>query len=236
MHCIYSLPRVATAFCIAALLAAGPASAQEREMVPLRILESLHMDGVLDEDTWQNALAASGFTQQRPDEGRPATERTEVRVLYDEETLYIGLWAYDSDPSQIIATQMQRDGDLADDDYFQIILDTYLDRQNGILFATNPDGARYDAQLRNEGRSEGRFNTNVLTDWNGVWDVYTSRTEEGWFRRDGHTLEHPALRVRRGRGLRHKPGTSGQATETTVLLGAGHPAIQYFPGVCRGYA
>ena len=181
MHWCCGLLRLVTAICFAALLTGGVATAQDRELVPLRILESLHMDGVLDEDTWQNALAASGFTQQRPDEGRPASERTEVRVLYDEETLYIGLWAYDSDPSQIIATQMQRDGDLADDDYFQIILDTYLDRQNGILFATNPDGARYDAQVRNEGRSEGRFNTNVLTDWNGVWDVYTSRTEEGWF-------------------------------------------------------
>ena len=174
----------APALCMVALLSmqsAGTASAQERELVPLRILESLHMDGVLDEGIWQNALAASGFTQQRPDEGQPSTERTEVRVLYDEQTLYIGVWAYDSDPSQIIATQMARDGDLADDDYFQIILDTYMDRQNGILFATNPDGARYDAQVRNEGRSEGRFNTNVLTDWNGVWDVYTSRNEEGWY-------------------------------------------------------
>lgn len=176
--------RVATACCMAAVLTlhtAGSASAQEREIVPLRILEALHMDGVLDEGIWQNALAASGFTQQRPDEGQPASERTEVRILYDEQTLYIGVWAYDSDPSQIIATQMARDGDLADDDYFQIILDTFMDRQNGILFATNPDGARYDAQVRNEGRSEGRFNTNILTDWNGVWDVYTSRNEEGWY-------------------------------------------------------
>lgn len=181
MYGCCGLLRVITVLCFATMLAGGKASAQERELVPLRILESLHMDGVLDEDTWQNALAASGFTQQRPDEGRPASERTEVRFLYDEETLYIGVWAYDSDPSQIIATQMQRDGDLADDDYFQIILDTFLDRQNGILFGTNPDGARYDAQVRNEGRSEGRFNTNVLTDWNGVWDVYTSRNEEGWY-------------------------------------------------------
>ena len=181
MYWCCGILRVITVLCFATMLAGGSASAQERELVPLRILESLHMDGVLDEDTWQNALAASGFTQQRPDEGRPASERTEVRFLYDEETLYIGVWAYDSDPSQIIATQMQRDGDLADDDYFQIILDTFLDRQNGILFGTNPDGARYDAQVRNEGRSEGRFNTNVLTDWNGVWDVYTSRNEEGWY-------------------------------------------------------
>ncbi|MDE2729545.1 MAG: hydrolase, partial [Gemmatimonadota bacterium] len=146
MHRFRAGPRAPTPFCFAALLAAllavqtmqtaGTASAQEREIVPLRILEALHMDGVLDEGVWQNALAASGFTQQRPDEGQPATERTEVRVLYDEQTMYIGVWAYDSDPSQIIATQMARDGDLADDDYFQIILDTFMDRQNGILFAT----------------------------------------------------------------------------------------------------
>ncbi|MDE0003302.1 MAG: hypothetical protein OXQ29_11460, partial [Rhodospirillaceae bacterium] len=128
MYRVRTSPRALTPFCFVVLLAtllavqtispAGSASAQEREIVPLRILEALHMDGVLDEGVWQNALAASGFTQQRPDEGQPATERTEVRVLYDEQTLYIGVWAYDSDPSRIIATQMARDGDLADDDYF----------------------------------------------------------------------------------------------------------------------
>ncbi len=167
--------------CLLILSAGENALAQERELVPLRIMESPRMDGVPDEEIWKKAMPASGFTQQRPDEGSPASERTEVRVLYDEQTLYIGVWAFDSDPSGIIATQMARDGDLADDDYFQIILDTFLDRQNGVLFATNPDGARYDAQVRNEGRSEGRFNTNILTDWNGVWEVFTSRNEEGWY-------------------------------------------------------
>ena len=92
------------------LQTAGFASAQEREIVPLRILEALHMDGVLDEGIWQNALAASGFTQQRPDEGQPATSGPRFGLLYDEQTLYVGVWAYDSDPSRIIATQMARDG------------------------------------------------------------------------------------------------------------------------------
>ncbi|SVB31148.1 uncharacterized protein METZ01_LOCUS184002, partial [marine metagenome] len=155
--------------------------AQDRSIEALRIDGAPTVDGKLDEPFWHLAMPASGFIQQRPDEGRQVTERTEVRVVYNDQTLFFGVFAYDSQPEQIIATQMRRDGSLADDDYFQVIIDTYLDRQNGIMFATNPDGARWDAQVRNEGRFEGRINTNMLTEWDGVWDVITTKTEEGWF-------------------------------------------------------
>jgi hypothetical protein len=167
--------------CAGILFTTGSLFAQDRSIQPLRITEEVKLDGVLNESFWPAAPSASGFTQQRPDDGQPATERTEVRLVYNDKTLYIGLWAFDSIPGQVIATQMRRDGDLSDDDYFQVILDTFLDRQNGLLFSTNPDGARFDAQVRNEGRSEGRFNTNMITEWDGVWDVITTRTEEGWF-------------------------------------------------------
>ncbi len=155
--------------------------AQDRNIEAVRIDGAPTLDGTLDEPFWHQAKPSSGFIQQRPNEGRQVTEHTEVRVVYNDKTLYFGVYAYDSQPEQIIATQMRRDGSLADDDYFQIIIDTYLDRQNGIMFATNPDGARWDAQVRNEGRAEGRINTNKLTEWDGVWDVITTKTEEGWF-------------------------------------------------------
>jgi hypothetical protein len=179
--CFKLLRGVIAALCISVLLMTTSLFAQDRSIQPLRITEELELDGILNESFWQDGSSANGFTQQRPDDGQPATERTEVRVVYNDQMLYIGLWAFDSKPSQIIATQMRRDGDLSDDDYFQVILDTFLDRQNGLLFATNPDGARFDAQVRNEGRSEGRFNTNMITEWDGVWDVVTTRTDEGWF-------------------------------------------------------
>lgn len=181
LFCFKWLRGVIAALCISVLLMTTSLFAQDRSIQPLRITEELELDGILNESFWQDGSSANGFTQQRPDDGQPATERTEVRVVYNDQMLYIGLWAFDSKPAQIIATQMRRDGDLSDDDYFQVILDTFLDRQNGLLFATNPDGARFDAQVRNEGRSEGRFNTNMITEWDGVWDVVTTRTDEGWF-------------------------------------------------------
>ncbi len=179
--CFKLLRGVIAALCVSVLLMTTSLFAQDRSIQPLRITEQLELDGILNESFWQDGSSANGFTQQRPDDGQPSTERTEVCVVYNDQMLYIGLWAFDSKPAQIIATQMRRDGDLSDDDYFQVILDTFLDRQNGLLFATNPDGARFDAQVRNEGRSEGRFNNNIIKEWDGVWDVVTTRTDEGWF-------------------------------------------------------
>ena len=94
----------------------------------------------------------TGFVQTEPDEGEPATERTEVRILYDDKYIYIGVMCYDSDPSQVIVTDSRRDSSLADADSFQMILDTYHDLQNGFIFGTNAAGVQYDAQVR---RGEG---------------------------------------------------------------------------------
>ena len=93
----------------------------------------------------------TGFVQAEPLEGQPASERTEVRILYDDEAIYVGVTLHDSDPSQIVTTDTSRDAGLGDMDSFQIIFDTFHDQQNGFVFGTNAAGIQYDAQVRNQG-------------------------------------------------------------------------------------
>ncbi|MEM9052327.1 MAG: DUF5916 domain-containing protein [Bacteroidota bacterium] len=134
----------------------------------------IELDGKLVEEVWQKAQRIDQFTQRELVLGDPATERTEVAVLYDEENLYIGVWAYDSEPEKIVAKELRRDFDFDLDDNFIVILDTYLDKRNGFMFVTNPNAARADLQVFNNGGSRNEF-------WNGVWDVRTTRSSEGWF-------------------------------------------------------
>lgn len=149
------------------------------------------VDGALDDAAWTGAPAQiSTFTQQRPNEGQPASEKTDVWIAYDASTLYFAFMCYDAEPDAIVATEMRRDADLTDDDSIDIILDTFYDRQNGFLFSTNPSGARFDAQVRNEGSginrgqrsSTGRPNTseNYNVDWDGVWTTAVRRLPNGW--------------------------------------------------------
>ena len=96
----------------------------------VRATESPKIDGILDEAAWQSAPVVDSFIQKEPQEGAPATDRTEVRVLYDESHLYIGVRAYSS--LSVTATEMRRDADrLFDEDNFQVILDTFHDSRNG---------------------------------------------------------------------------------------------------------
>ena len=116
------------------------------------------IDGqVLEDPIWVAIAPVTGFTQTTPEEGAPASERTEVRIAYSANTLFFGVICYDSDPSTIIVSDSRRDSPLSETDSFQIILDTYLDQQNGFVFGTNPSGLEYDGQVTNEGQGTGRF-------------------------------------------------------------------------------
>ena len=130
-----------------------------------RTTEAPQIDGNLDEALWRRAVPLENFTQAEPFEGQPASERTDVRILYDDRYMYIGVTCYDSDPSQIIVSDARRDASMTDMDSFQVIFDTFHDRQNGFIFGTNPVGAQYDAQVRNEGetQSTGRAGPASLT-------------------------------------------------------------------------
>jgi Domain of unknown function (DUF5916) len=150
------------------------------------------IDGHLTEDVWRDAEQLSGFLQRELHEGEPVTERTEVRLLTDAEALYIGAWLYDRDPAGIVPGEKVRDVLLTNSDYVGIILDTYLDRQNGFVFATTPAGIEYDGQVIKEGEgggvtqtgqsraqagSSGGFNLN----WDASWTVATSADSLGWY-------------------------------------------------------
>lgn len=144
------------------------------EVLALPVEDSIELDGKLDEAAWQKAPKIDHFTQRELILGDPVSEKTHVAVLYDENNLYIGVWAYDSEPEKIVAKELRRDFEYDLDDNFIVIIDTYNDKRNGFMFVTNPNAARADLQVFNNGGSTNRF-------WNGVWDVRTTRTAEGWF-------------------------------------------------------
>jgi hypothetical protein len=167
------------------------------------------IDGIIDEDVWQRATPITDFVQSEPAEGSPATEPTEVRLLYDDNALYVGVVCFDQEPSGLVTTDSRRDSSLTDQDAFQLILDTYHDRQNGFIFGTTPVGLQYDAQVRNEGETirggpptsaGGGGNTSgagagVNVNWDGAWEVKTQVGEKGWtaeFRIPLRTLRYGA--------------------------------------------
>ena len=141
------------------------------------------IDGILEERVWGAATVLDAFVQQEPDEGAPSSEATEVLLLYDAETLYLGVRAMDQEPSAISATEMRRDSDrILEEDNIQIILDTFLDSRSGYMFVTNPLGAQLDQQIFNEGEGGrvGIATSNINRDWDGVWHVEARRTDDGW--------------------------------------------------------
>ena len=176
---------------VLAIAVAAPLSAQNgqsengQSVAATRVEVAPVLDGVLNEPVWQVAPPATDFVQQEPNEGAPASEHTEVRILYDGENLYIGVLAFDSDPDAVIATEMRRDSDrILEEDNFQIILDTFKDYRSAYMFVTTPLGAKLEQQVFEEGEGGGRRGfgvaTNINKDWDGVWHVSARRTDDGW--------------------------------------------------------
>ncbi|MBN1291136.1 MAG: carbohydrate binding family 9 domain-containing protein [Candidatus Latescibacteria bacterium] len=132
----------------------------------------LSVDGDLREPVWKNAAPAANFIQKELIEGDPATEQTEVRVVYDKDNVYIGILCFDTNPAAIIHNEMERDVDLISDDHFTIVLDTFNSHRSGYYFEINPNGARHD----------GFVYSGELTNpnWDGVWDAEAKITETGW--------------------------------------------------------
>jgi hypothetical protein len=171
-----------------------------------RAIEAPTMDGdVLGDAAWAHASPLTTFWQEQPNEGQPVSERTEVRVIFTADTLYIGAVLYDSDPSGIIVSDARRDAPMDDTDSFQMILDTYRDRQNGFVFGTNPAGVEYDGQVTNEGQGGGGLGFGQMQsggsgsgfniNWDAAWTVRAQIGEHGWsaeFAIPFRTLRYPA--------------------------------------------
>jgi hypothetical protein len=164
---------VFTSLAVLAIDLSAEQTATPPQIAALRIAQPIVVDGALDDAAWAESIAVEGFTQSEPQAGQPATERTTVRMAFDGVTLFIAAFCYDRDPAGIIVNDLRKDFSLTGQDTFEVILDSFGDRRNGFLFATNPDGARADQQITNEGRD-----TNAS--WDGVWSVRTQRTPDGW--------------------------------------------------------
>ncbi len=158
------------------------------------------LDGLVTEPFWLQIEPATGFIQQEPDSGLPATEQTEVRVAFDDDNLYLGIICLDSQPDKIVVTQNRRDASLTDTDSVVLLFDTFNDDQNAFLFGTSPTGIEYDGQISKAGQGRGgvgsparaggqgglgsgaqrggaaAFNLN----WDGVWKVRSQITARGW--------------------------------------------------------
>src|SRR5688500_980838 len=133
---------------LVAALTAGTGAAQEapsagasaaiRTASATRVEVGPTVDGRLDEAVWSQATALGGFVQHEPVEGAPVSERTEVRIVFDAEALYVGASLFDREPERILVGERRRDASLADADAFLMVLDTYRDQQTGFAFGTNP--------------------------------------------------------------------------------------------------
>jgi len=168
---------------------ASPAFAQDpaaRVLTAVRIPDtaSIRLDGALDEAIWASAAPAAGFVQRDPDNGAPATERTEVRLLYDAGRLIVGARLFDSEPDEVLGNQMQRDQSFSSDDRFIVTLDTFLDGRSGYIFQTNPLGASFDglvsASSNSNDDSQRDFGAAVNGSWDGIWTVRVQRHASGW--------------------------------------------------------
>jgi hypothetical protein len=138
-----------------------------RAAAPLRI------DGRLDEGVYATTQAISDFVQQEPDEFKPATEKTEAWVFFDEHYIYVSARCWESQPERRVANEMRRDtNQLRQNDTFLVLFDTFHDRRNGYIFYANPIGGLADSQVTDEGPPN--------VDWNTVWSVETGSFDGGW--------------------------------------------------------
>jgi len=133
---------------------------------------SPRVDGRLDDAVWATARPVREFTQQMPNDGEPATERTEVRIAYDAAAVYIGARMFESEPGRIAARLGRRDRDTQSDD-FEIFIDSYHDHRTAFFFQVNPLGVRADAVLANDSRRSD-------SSWDPVWEAATHRDSLGW--------------------------------------------------------
>ena len=139
----------------------------------VRITTAMRIDGKLEEAAYADTEAVSDFLQQEPNEGRPATEKTEAWVFFDDNNIYVSARCWDTHPERMVANEMRRDtNQLRQNDTFSVLFDTYHDRRNAYLFYANPIGGFADSQITDENPPN--------VDWNTIWSVKTGRFDGGW--------------------------------------------------------
>ena len=153
---------------------AAPVRAQDMQAIATLVPAPPIVDGVLDEAFWSTITPVTGFRQRDPVDGAPASERTEVRIAYDENGIYFGLTLFDSEPHLIRRSILQRGGRIDKDDRVVIALDTYHDRRNGYIFEIGALGTQDDALFSDESMSLDDWS------WDGVYSSESRVTDDGW--------------------------------------------------------
>jgi hypothetical protein len=138
-----------------------------------QIASGVELDGRLNEPVWSSADSIANLTQSEPKQGTQPTGRTVVHVLTNGTLILIGVRADDPEPLRIVSYARERDAVLDDEDHIKIVLDTYRDGRSGYVFAINPNGARYDALVAEQGEAEN-------ANWDAIWEAATARTTTGW--------------------------------------------------------
>jgi hypothetical protein len=156
----------------------------------IRLTTPLRVDGRLDEAIYTSTTPASDFIQAEPRSGEPGTEETEVWVAFDNENVYVGVRASETQPERMVINEMRRDAAIWQNENFAVAFDTFYDRRNSVLFQFTPIGGWADGQNTNEGNYSG--------DWNPVWTFAVERTESGWT--GEAAIPFKSLRYRQGRG------------------------------------
>lgn len=152
--------------------------AQVKSLQAVKVAVGPHIDGLLDDEAWKNVLPATNFITNQPTFGKPSSVRTEVKVVYDNDALYIGAYLYDN-PWQIRWQMNQRDQEQGVDvDYFSVFLDTYKDKQNGFQFLVTARNVQTDARLSPQAvTEEGTYGD---LSWDAVWLSKVFKRKDGW--------------------------------------------------------
>ena len=152
----------------------GQDNGGRRTVVAVRLPEGelVTLDGRLNEPFWSTPGPAADFVQIEPANGSPATQQTEVRLVFSREALYIGVTCFDSEPGRRIAWQLQRDAQLSSDDAFMWTIDTFLDGRTGYFFEMNPSGVMADSLMG--------LNGDDNREWDGIWNARVQRSAVGW--------------------------------------------------------
>jgi hypothetical protein len=150
--------------------AAQDALAAGREVRAIRSAETIHIDGRLSEAVWQGA-GVGDFIQRNPQDGKPASERTEVWIAFDEKALYVAARLHDAEPGKIVSLLGRRDDEL-DSDWFSFAIDPYFDLRSGFQFSVNPAGSIIDKTLYNDEWDDST--------WDGVWESAARIDDQGW--------------------------------------------------------
>ena len=158
----------------------GALLAQEATPMAIARIENIRFDGKVDEPDW-DAIPPLPLVQYEPVAGSPPTEKTEIRLAYDDTYFYISMRAFDKDSNGIRATSLYRDR-IAGSDHLEILIDTYNDNQNGYIFTTTPTGIRNDLEIANDAQGLALGSGSLFNrDFNTFWDAESTITPEGWF-------------------------------------------------------